>query len=111
MPIPPPSSVRADLPEALDTVLARCLERDPAKRWGSAGELYRALLELSYARSLVVTAADVAELIADFVPVQRTAAQLAGGGSGSSSAGSGGKTRGRPHALDDLIRAELLAGG
>jgi tRNA A-37 threonylcarbamoyl transferase component Bud32 len=113
MPIPPPSTVRSDLPEALDAVLARCLERDPGRRWGSAGELHRALLELSYARSLVVTAADVAELIADFVPVTRSVAGAGGSGSASagSGGGSGGKTRGRPGGLDDLIRAELLAGG
>jgi len=117
MPIPPPSSLRPELPEALDGVLARCLERDPAARWSSAHELYRALLELSYARSLVVTAADVAELIADFVPVPARSSgvgavpALGGSGSASGSAGSGGKTGRGPRALDDLIRAELLQGG
>jgi serine/threonine protein kinase len=34
--------LRPELPEALDDVLARALERDPARRWASAGALVRA---------------------------------------------------------------------
>jgi serine/threonine protein kinase len=41
-PYPPVRELRPDLPEALDAVLARALEKDPARRWASAGELMRA---------------------------------------------------------------------
>ena len=39
----PASSRRAGLPQALDAVVARCLEKDPARRYGSARELADAL--------------------------------------------------------------------
>jgi eukaryotic-like serine/threonine-protein kinase len=44
---PPPSSARADLPLALDAILARCLEKDPAARFASARELHDALTEIA----------------------------------------------------------------
>ena len=40
---PPPSSVRDSLPSAIDGVVSRCLEKDPAKRFQSADELESAL--------------------------------------------------------------------
>ncbi len=39
----PASSLRADLPEAVDEVLAHCLEKDPARRFASGGEVRDAL--------------------------------------------------------------------
>ena len=64
----PPTQLRPELPAALDAVLLRALERDPAKRWTSAAELSRALVEVSYARTLVATGLDVASLVAHACP-------------------------------------------
>ncbi len=44
-PIPPPSSVVPGVPAALDAVCLRALERDPARRYATALELRRALLD------------------------------------------------------------------
>ena len=43
---PPPSSHVPELPPELDAVLLRCLERDPAKRFASAGELATAFEDM-----------------------------------------------------------------
>jgi serine/threonine-protein kinase len=42
-PIPSPSSVRADYPELLETIVLRALERDPNARYQTAAELAREL--------------------------------------------------------------------
>jgi serine/threonine-protein kinase len=68
MPIPPASSRRASLPPALDGVLAKALERDPARRYQQASELLRAILEVSYSHTLVATAMDVAEAVGRWFP-------------------------------------------
>jgi tRNA A-37 threonylcarbamoyl transferase component Bud32 len=68
MPIPPASSRRASLPPALDEVLARALERDPARRYQQASELLRALLEVSYSHTVVATAMDVADAVRRWFP-------------------------------------------
>jgi tRNA A-37 threonylcarbamoyl transferase component Bud32 len=68
MPIPPASSRRASLPPALDGVLAKALERDPARRYQQASELLRALLEVSYSHTLVATAMDVADAVGRWFP-------------------------------------------
>ncbi len=39
----PPSSMEPTVPRALDRIVARCLERDPARRYPSAGALVEAL--------------------------------------------------------------------
>jgi len=44
-PIPPPSSVVAGVPAELDAVCLRALERDPDRRYATALELRRALLD------------------------------------------------------------------
>jgi hypothetical protein len=41
--IPPPRSVRADIPEALDAVCMKALAREPAERFATAEEMERAL--------------------------------------------------------------------
>jgi tRNA A-37 threonylcarbamoyl transferase component Bud32 len=68
MPIPPASSRRTSLPPALDGVLARALERDPARRYQQASELLRAFLEVSYSHTLVATAMDVAGAVGRWFP-------------------------------------------
>jgi eukaryotic-like serine/threonine-protein kinase len=42
-PPPPPTSVRPDLPPAIDTAVLRALEKEPSARFSSAGELAQAL--------------------------------------------------------------------
>jgi serine/threonine protein kinase len=42
-PPPPARELRADLPEELERILDRCLEKEPARRFGSARELIEAL--------------------------------------------------------------------
>jgi tRNA A-37 threonylcarbamoyl transferase component Bud32 len=77
MPIPPASSKRPSLPPALDEVLARALERDPAKRFQQASDLLRALLEVSYSHTLVATSMDVADAIRRWVPREEEPAAAA----------------------------------
>jgi hypothetical protein len=93
MPVPPATSIRPELPPGLDAALLRCLERDPAARWQSAGELHRALVEIAYARTVVVTNGDVAELIARVAPAPRRTTPVP-----------------RKPGLDELIAAELHGG-
>jgi tRNA A-37 threonylcarbamoyl transferase component Bud32 len=68
MPIPPASSRRPSLPPALDEVLAKALERDPARRYQQASELLRAFLEVSYSHTVVATAMDVADTVGRWFP-------------------------------------------
>jgi len=44
--VPPPSASRGDLPPEVDAVIARCLEKEPADRFASVGELVEALVPL-----------------------------------------------------------------
>jgi serine/threonine protein kinase len=39
MPVPPPSSIRGDVPPELDRIVARALARDPAQRYATGQEL------------------------------------------------------------------------
>ena len=43
LPIPPPSRTNPDVPSDLDRIVLAALERDPAKRWQSAGAMRTAL--------------------------------------------------------------------
>ncbi len=45
------SSVRPDAPPALDAILARCLEKDPEKRYATAGAVASALAPFSTSRA------------------------------------------------------------
>jgi serine/threonine-protein kinase len=42
-PVPPPSLIRAGIPEDLERVVLQCLAKDPADRFPDAGSLERAL--------------------------------------------------------------------
>jgi Tol biopolymer transport system component len=43
---PPPSESVADIPEELDRIIARCMKKDPARRWQSMADVKVALDEL-----------------------------------------------------------------
>jgi serine/threonine-protein kinase len=62
MPVPPPSSKRAEVPAALDAVVLRALERDPARRFASARDLADALAAVL---TTAPDAAGVRELLAE----------------------------------------------
>ena len=53
MPIPPPSSRNPGVKPALDAVVMRALERDPAKRYQSAGEMGDELEDAGAAQALL----------------------------------------------------------
>ena len=67
-PIPPPSSVRKDVPARLDEVVLRGLERDPARRWPSAGDFLGALNRYLYALEAVPAARELTTLIGRHCP-------------------------------------------
>jgi serine/threonine-protein kinase len=70
-PIPEVSRVRPDLPAALDVVLDRALDRDPARRFGDAGGFLQALVEISYSQQIVATELEVARALEDLEPFAR----------------------------------------
>jgi tRNA A-37 threonylcarbamoyl transferase component Bud32 len=92
MPIPSLAEMRPGVPEELDAVLARALERNIDDRTASGDEMLRALTEASYKSSVVATSIDVADAVA---------AAAAAGVEGASV---------KPAAaaeVDELIRAQL----
>jgi serine/threonine protein kinase len=64
---PPPSSYRAEVPEAIDAVVMRALEKDVAKRYGRVEELERALLTWLFAHG-GATSREVADELGEFFP-------------------------------------------
>lgn len=66
---PPPSRLRAGIPEAASRIIERCLEKDPDDRFQSADALKRALASAVVEFGLVVTTSDVAELVAELAAV------------------------------------------
>jgi len=87
MPIPKTSSIRPGLPSRLDDILAGPLARRPIDRPGRPAILLRSLIELSYESSIMATALDVAEAVAQVLPAKR----ISGPG----------------QQLDDVIRKQL----
>jgi serine/threonine-protein kinase len=66
--IPPVSTVRPGVPSLVDEILARALERDPAKRYQTARELGRMLSRFLVEQRRVVGLADIAELVRELFP-------------------------------------------
>gem|GEM_PF-529482 len=60
--IPPPSSLRKDVPRKLDAVVARALSRDPARRFQSAQEFSAAVAALLEGRDMTPVALGLAKL-------------------------------------------------
>jgi hypothetical protein len=67
-PIPPPSSVRPEVPAKLDEVVMRALERDRSARWTSAGDMLAQLNKYLYSLDETPGARDVAALVARYCP-------------------------------------------
>ncbi len=61
--VPPLRSMRPDVPEELDRILARALAKDPNTRYGSARDLGRDLTALLYRVGRPVSSFDIAELV------------------------------------------------
>jgi len=87
MAIPKASSLRPGLPSRLDDILAGPLQRKPIDRPSRPAQVLRALIELSYESSIMATAMDVAECVANVLPAKRAS-------------GPGAQ-------LDDVIRKQL----
>lgn len=66
-PIPRPSEVRSELPEEIDDVIMRALERDPRRRYPSARELGRDLARIATSCD-VITASDLGEWLEGLFP-------------------------------------------
>jgi serine/threonine-protein kinase len=62
MDIPPPSSVRRELPPAIDEVVMKALERDPARRYQTAREMARKLTCFLANERLPIGLASLADL-------------------------------------------------
>ncbi|HTM20550.1 MAG TPA: serine/threonine-protein kinase, partial [Kofleriaceae bacterium] len=69
----PPSAMRPGLPEALDAIVMRALDRDPAARFPTARELGRALIRFLVEQRLAIGLPEVAETVNDLFPDGRDA--------------------------------------
>jgi serine/threonine protein kinase len=70
-PIPRPG--RGALPTALEAAILRALARDPARRYGSAGELADALERLAHEHALQTASAEIAVMMSALYPEERRA--------------------------------------
>lgn len=59
----PLSQLRSDVPEELDRILARALAREPDKRYQSARNFGRDLMDFLFKKGMSVTEYDIAELV------------------------------------------------
>jgi serine/threonine protein kinase/Tfp pilus assembly protein PilF len=67
---PPPSKVRPELPTAFDHLVGKCLEKDPARRFAQASELWQAIKSLTLQpKAMSVPAGDGRRTVA-VVPLQ-----------------------------------------
>ena len=68
--IAPPSALQPDVPDGLDEVVLRALQRDPDKRWQSAEEMELAIRQVLDAQPMVVGPADLAEWMTRVFPFE-----------------------------------------
>jgi len=73
-PIPAPSSLRSELPEALDRICAKALARDRTNRYQSASAFLADINRYLYSLEAPPSPADVAKLVARRCPPSRRAA-------------------------------------
>ncbi len=76
--VPPPSSIRADIPPGIDEVVARCLKKNPDERYANVGELLTALVPFASA-GIQGSAARVTRILA----ARSSGARLGADSSGS----------------------------
>jgi serine/threonine protein kinase len=69
--IPRPSAVRPGLPPALDDIVMRALERDPARRWQTARELGRKLTWFIAEERMAIGLAELADFMGQLFPSGR----------------------------------------
>lgn len=75
--IPPPARLNPEVPEALDAVVMRALERDPAARFQTAGEFERALAQCVLEHATSVDDTDLGAFMRRLFPVSPTQALAA----------------------------------
>lgn len=73
----PPRSVNPGLSKAVEDVVLRCLEKDPAQRFSFVGELYDALTDAIGTPSVSLDAADLAA-VADYPQAERVPTGVGG---------------------------------
>jgi serine/threonine-protein kinase len=61
--IPPVTSINPNIPQEMDTILARALERDLDSRYQDAAEFGGELMKMLFARQMLVTSYDIAKLV------------------------------------------------
>ncbi|QSQ18196.1 protein kinase [Myxococcus landrumensis] len=72
--IPPPARLNPEVPEALDAVVMRALERDPSARFQTAGEMERALAQCVLEHATSVDETDLGAFMRRLFPVSPTQA-------------------------------------
>jgi serine/threonine-protein kinase len=65
----PPSEHQPDVPEALDAIVLKALQREPRDRWESAHAMQAAIREVLDTQPVVVGPADLVELMAELFPM------------------------------------------
>jgi eukaryotic-like serine/threonine-protein kinase len=75
--VPSIRDLRPDVPEGLEAVIARCLERDPARRYPDVGELAKALVSFGPPRS-DVTLERIARLLGSWTSGRPAAGDIDG---------------------------------
>jgi serine/threonine protein kinase len=66
--VPPPSTLAADVPPALDQVVLRALMRDPRERYGRAAEFQADLVRLLYSAGSLPQQHDVGAFVRELCP-------------------------------------------
>ncbi|MCY1014920.1 serine/threonine-protein kinase [Pyxidicoccus sp. MSG2] len=72
--IPPPARLNPDVPEDLDAVIVRALDREPAARFQTAGELERALAQCVLKHAKTVDDTDLSAFMRRLFPTSLTQA-------------------------------------
>lgn len=69
--VPPPRSIRPDIPQGLEEIMLKALQKDPDDRYRTAGELAEALDRLLVAHGEVVSHQNVGELMVRYFDDQK----------------------------------------
>lgn len=116
--IPPPSELRPDMPAALDAVVLRALDRDPAARTPTglemADELEEILAETRYHSKMLPALLQElfgSELASSQIELSKLTPELLAACSGEPQTGSTGAKRTAPPAPIDISVGNLMASG